>query len=188
MRSFFLTSLLILFVACVSGQGFRFYKENITMKIEKEYFHVSGIYYLKSDGNKSEVLVYPYPVDSLYGAVDSICIYNMTNNPVIKPLKTDRDKTVFTLDFSHSPDQEIQISYRQKLRGNRAEYILKSTIGWRKPLDQANYQLIVPSGMHISKFSILPQDSIVTSQEKVFLWKKYNYMPSENLIFDFIIK
>jgi hypothetical protein len=187
MRSFFLTSLLYLFAFCVSGQGFRFYKENITMKIEKDYFHVTGIYYLKSDGNKSEVLVYPYPVDSLYGTVDSICIYSMTSNTIIKPNKTDRDKTVFTLGFGHNPDQDIQISYRQKLLGNRAEYILKSTIGWREPLDQANYQLIVQSGMLITRFSIPPQDSIVTGQERVYLWKKHDYMPSENLIFDFII-
>ena len=82
-------------------------------------------------------------------------------------------------------DQAIQISYRQKLLGNRAEYILKSTIGWKKPLDQASYQLIVPSGIRISSFSIAPQDSIVTDGEVVYLWNKYHYMPSENLIFEY---
>ena len=155
------------------------------MEITKGYFHVTGIYYLRSDRNSNEILVYPYPVDSLYGAVDSIYIYNLTTDKKVTPLKTDLYKTVFNLDFPSPGDLVIQISYRQKLNGNRAEYILKSTIGWKKPLNQANYQLMVPSGFQISSFSMAPQDSIVTDQEVVYLWNKDNYIPSENLIFEY---
>jgi hypothetical protein len=110
----------------------------------------------------------------------------MTTEKNVTPLKTDLHKTVFNLDFGHTGDQVIQISYRQKLNGNRAEYILKSTIGWKKPPDHASYQLMVPSGIQISNFSVTPQDSIVTGQEVVYLWNKYDYMPSENLIFEYI--
>ncbi len=188
MRSCFLTFILIFFFINIFGQGLRFYKEKITMKIDKGYFHVTGIYYLTSDGNKPEVLVYPYPVDSLYGAVDSIFIYSITANKIITPLKTDMNKTFFSIDFNHNRDQVIQISYRQQLSGTRAEYILKSTIGWKEPLDQADYQLIVPSTLHISSFSIPPHDSIVTDHEVVYLWNKHDYMPSENMVFEYKIK
>ncbi len=186
MRSVFLLLIFLLIYTTGSSQGLSFYKENITMKITKDYFHVTGIYYLRNDRNSSEILIYPYPVDSLYGPVDSIYIYNMTTHKNITPLKTDLYKTVFKLDFSYPGDLVIQISYRQRLNGNHAEYILKSTISWKQPLDQADYQLIVPSGLQISSFSMVPHDSIVTDQEVVYLWNKYNYMPSENLIFEYI--
>jgi hypothetical protein len=188
MRTPFLFLIFISLCNYGSSQGLNFYKENITMKIDPGYFHVTGIYYLKSDRIANEILVYPYPVDSLYGAVDSICIYNMTTNKLVKPLKTDSYKTIFNIDFPQAGEQVIQISYRQKLTGNRAEYILKSTIGWKKTLDQANYQLIVPSAFQISNFSIVPQDSIVTSQEIIYLWNKNNYMPAENLIFSYLTR
>lgn len=185
MRSVSLLPIFLLIYTTGPSQGLSFYQENITMKITKDFFHVTGIYYLRNDKKSSEILIYPYPVDSLYGPVDSICIYNMTTHKNITPLKTDLYKTVFKLDFSDPGDLVIQISYRQKLNRNRAEYILKSTIAWKQPLNQANYQLMVPSGLQISSFSMTPHDSIVTDQEVVYLWNKFNYMPTENLIFEY---
>ncbi len=185
MRAPFLFSVFIVLSANIFSQGLSFYKEIITMKIDRGYFHVTGIYYLRSDRKTSEVLVYPYPAGPLYGAVDSVSIHNLTSDKPVTPLKTDKLNTIFNIDFSHAGDQEIQIYYRQRIAGNRAEYILKSTIGWKKPLDHASYQLIVPSGIRISSFSIIPQDSIATDREVVYLWNKYHYMPSENLIFEY---
>lgn len=188
MRTIFSCLFFVLLFISSSGQDLHFYKENITMKIDHGYFYVTGIYYLKSERNESEILFYPYPVDSIFGAVDSIYFYNMTTNQILNPLKTDVRGTIFNIDFGHYNDQAIQISYRQKLRSTRAEYILKSTIGWKESIVQADYQLIVPSAMRICHFSIPPRDSITTAHEIVYLWKKNNYMPSENLIFDFIMK
>ena len=188
MLKVFLVLALIIPFNNVFSQGFSFYKENITMKIEKDYFYVTGIYYLKSDRSKSETLVYPFPVDSSFGAVDSIFVFNLTTNENIMLKKIKTNYAVFKIDFSHNSELMIQIAYRQKLLATRAEYILESTISWKKPLDQANYQLIVPSNMHICKFSIPPQDSIITKKDIVYYWEKFNYMPSENLIFEYKIK
>jgi len=80
----------------------------------------------------------------------------------------------------------IQISYRQKLLSTSAEYILQSTIGWRKPLDQANYQLIVPKNIEIINFSIIPDNSVDYTTEMVYFWEKYNYLPPKNFTFEFL--
>ncbi len=178
-----LSLIISFFNAC--SQGFSFYKENITMKIERDHFYVTGIYYLKSDRSKSETLVYPFPVDSSFGEVDSIYVFNLTTNENIMLKKLKTNYAVFKIDFSHNSELMIQVAYRQKLLDTRAEYILKSTISWKKPLDQANYQLVVPSNMHICKFSIPPQDSIITKKDIVYYWRKLNYMPTENFIFEY---
>jgi len=184
LKLFFSCALAIAFYN-VSGQDFNFYKENITMKIEEGYFHVNGIYYLKNESRKVKTLVYPFPVDPLYGKVDSFYIINLKTNEIIEPLQTDVSNAVFKIDFSNHNELAIQVSYRQELLSSRAEYILESTIAWKKPLDQANYQLIVPNSIERVTFSIPPGDSSVYEDERLYFWEEFNYMPTGNLIFDF---
>jgi hypothetical protein len=155
------------------------------MKIERNYFYVTGNYFLRTAGDQSIILVYPLPVDSLYGEVDTINIFNLTTNNPVKILERRKDVAVFKLEFGEYKEVELLISYRQKLLGNRAEYILESTASWRKPLEQAEYQLIVPIKLKISGFSIPPADSLTTVDEMIYYWTKKNYMPDRNMRFEF---
>lgn len=167
------------------SQDISFYKENITMKIEKDYFYVTGSYYLRTTGDKSITLIYPFPTDSKYGLADSVLIYNLTADTTVSILNRKPNSLVFKADFGNSPELVLLISYRQKLLGNRAEYILESTKGWGKPFEQADYQLIVPAGLKVLSFSIPPDESIANGEETIYYWAKRNYMPSVNMIFEF---
>ena len=184
LRSIFVFTLLCSMIK-IQGQEISFYKENITMKIELDYFYVTGIYYLKTTGDNSITLVYPFPVDSLYGAADSIFIFNLTENSQIEPLSIRSNSLAFKADIGETNKLDILISYRQQLLGNRAEYILESTIGWRKPFEQADYQLIIEPGIEIISFSIPPDESIKTDEGTVYYWSKTNFMPTVNMIFEF---
>jgi hypothetical protein len=155
------------------------------MKIEKDYFYVSGSYYLRTTGDKSLTLIYPFPADSLYGLADSALIYNLTADTTVSILNRKPNPLVFIADFGDLPELVLLISYRQKLLGNRAEYILESTQGWRKPLEQADYQLIVPVDLEITSFSIPPDEVVNTGEEQIFYWSRKNYMPLVNMIFEF---
>jgi hypothetical protein len=169
----------------IQGQDVSFYKENITMKIEQDYFYVTGNYFLKTTGDQLITLIYPLPVDSLYGEVDTISIYNLTTNKPVQILDREKDVVVFKLEFGEYKEVELLISYRQKLLGNRAEYILESTASWRKPLERADYQLIVPAGMEIESFSIKPDESVIAGEEMIYYWTKKNFMPAVNIIIQF---
>ncbi len=158
------------------------------MKIDKDYFYVTGSYYLKTTGDTSITLVYPFPVDSMYGGVDLLRIFNLTLNEPVQPLVESNESAFFKAGFGKFKEIEVLISYRQQLPGNRAEYILESTAGWRKPLEQADYQLIVAPGLEIVSFSISPDESIITEQETVYYWTKANYLPDKNMIFEFKAK
>jgi hypothetical protein len=156
------------------------------MKIDHDYFYVTGEYYLRTSGDKSIILVYPFPADSLYGETDSIFIYNLTSDLPVDILVQKRNSLLFNADFGDFKEILILISYRQKLTGNRAEYILESTKGWGKPFEKADYQLIVPSGLEIISFSIPPDESTQTGEEIIYYWARVNYMPSVNMVFEFI--
>jgi hypothetical protein len=178
---------LILILQTIAGnsQGFSFFRESITMKITEKAFYVTGIYYLKDHPGKSRVLINPYPANSDLGNVDSVNIYNLSSNKAIIPKKNNNKGTLFTVEFGPDSILMIQISYKQALLGMHAEYILTTTRNWGKPLQQANYQVIVPYELHISRFSIPPQDSTISEKETIYYWEKSNYLPSVDLRFDF---
>lgn len=167
------------------GQDISFYRENITMRISVDKFYVTGLYYLRCDKPEKKLLAYPFPLDKLYGQVDSILIYDLTSDTGLSPLRSDSAGLVFAVDFRSGGEKLVQISYQQELLGNRAEYILKSTRAWRQPLDEAHYQLVVTNDFIMTHFSIPPQDSIMAGKEKVYTWDMMNYMPLENMVFGF---
>jgi len=172
-------------IGSLSAQNLSFYKENITMKIEGDYFYVTGIYYLQYSGQEMSTLVYPYPIDAQYGEVDSVKIYDLSSNEYIEPVYNKKSGTVFIIQGNSTGGIILQISYRQKLLANKAEYILTSTITWGKPLDKADYQLIIPKDYMIVNFSIPPDESIINEKEKVYYWSKEYYMPDRNMVFEF---
>ncbi|MCX6256932.1 MAG: hypothetical protein NTW49_03395 [Bacteroidia bacterium] len=185
MVRFFFFSVLLLSLPNVSAQELSFVSESITMKIENHNFYVSGIYNFEAEKNTTKALIYPFPVNPLYADPDSVSFYNVTLNKEIIPNRMGASAASFNISFKNVDQLSVLCSYRQKLLGNRAEYILKSTIGWRKPLKQANYQLIVPKTYKITKFSNPPQDSVSYFSEVVYFWSKPDYMPMENMIFEF---
>ncbi len=169
----------------LQSQDVSFFKENITMKLERDCFYVTGDYFLKTAGDRIVVLVYPFPVDSLYGEVDTIVVFNMSENKPVEILERRKTGVVFKANFEEDNEVHLLISYRQKLLGNKAEYILETTKSWKKPLEQADYQLVVPYGLEITSFSIQPDTLMEAGDERVYYWSRKNFMPSVNMIFGF---
>lgn len=175
----------LLLVGGLSGQQLRFYKENITMQIGDGYFYVSGNYYLRGDSAAKRLLMYPFPVDVCYGEVDSVYVFDLSAGEMIAFDRIENKMIVFPIHFTEGAELELKISYRQQLHSNRAEYILETTKTWRRPLDQADFQLIVPNNKRITRFSYPPDSSISGQKEKVYFWTKTNFMPAQNMIFKF---
>ncbi len=166
------------------SQNIEFYKENITMEISEGYFHVTGTYYLRSDSVATFPLTYPFPEDPLYGEVDSVNIFNLKKGTPVEIMKSTEPGILFIAETDSNGKAEILISYRQKLKGSKAEYIVLTTRTWQKPIEEATFQLITPRDMAIVHFSYAPSDTLVTSENKVYTWQKFNFMPDRNMVFE----
>lgn len=181
----------ILFVLAISflkpgiAQDLNFYKESITFKIETNCFYVNGDYYLKSSTNGKRVLYYPFPLDDLYGAVDSVSIYDVNRQEKLEPFKQSERGLFFNFTTDSLVETYLQIAYQQKLLGKRAEYILTTTQAWGKAFEKADYQLIVPDGIEVTRFSYPPDRTITVENERIYFWSKYNFMPAKNMVFEF---
>jgi hypothetical protein len=175
----FILFVLLLMIKQISSQNLQFYREEITFEIRDNYLYVDGIYNFCNNG-KTEIstsLFYPFPIDSLYAEADSI----------ISKTIISKSKTGFFFNVNIKPYgiEKYRIGYRQKLLGNKAEYILLTTQKWGIPLECGIYRLIVPKNLKITSFSYPPDKFEEKNNKITYLWKKKDFMPDKNMLFYF---
>ncbi|MBC8527428.1 MAG: hypothetical protein ISS28_03170 [Candidatus Cloacimonetes bacterium] len=178
-------SLIILFFSIeIYCHSLEFIREDVAFTIQDSFFYVDGIYYIcnVSDKPVNNMLYYPFPEDSLYGEVDSVLIYNLIDSIPEEIIK--RKTTGFFFNVSLEPFRvgKYRIFYKQKLYGNKAEYILTTVKYWRKPLQIANFQLGTSNNIEIDSLSYKPDSSYVGQNKRKYFWYRSNFMPDRNFI------
>jgi len=145
-----LKTLFTLFIVFLFPQLFPrnldFFREDLNLEIKDDYFYVDGIYYFRNTSNEEikRLLFYPFPIDSLYGTVDSmqaICLFDSSDCMI----KTNENGFSFKVHLASKQEQKYRLSYRQELFGNKAEYILTTTQRWGKPFEDVNYRIFLPN-------------------------------------------
>lgn len=79
----------------------------------------------------------------------------------------------------------VKILYRQRHNGAEARYILLTTKLWDKPLETANYNLVVKKNIKVNQFSINPDSSVAFGETQVYYWKRENFMPTKDFEISF---
>jgi len=183
----FIFLLFSVFQNCCFSQGLQFYKEDLTFEIKDHYFYVDGIYHFCNNSNKkiNQVLFYPFPIDSLYGTVDTVfaadvnaCTVNLVTN------KSEKG-AFFKIMIDPYGIAKYRVSYRQKVEKHKAEYILITTQKWGKPFENITYKLIVPEKMKINSLSYTPDSTKTENEKKCYFWNKNNFMPDKNMVIYF---
>ncbi|MBN2522927.1 MAG: hypothetical protein JXB24_06610 [Bacteroidales bacterium] len=180
---FFLVSFLFAIVTGITGQDVSFFKEDITFKIEGEYFYVNGIYYLSCSQNSdsSIALFYPFPTDSIHSKPDSLYIFNLNTGEEITDYLQHDHGLLFHIGLDSVT--AILVSYRQQFKFREMRYILTTTQYWGKPLEEATFKLILNSNIRIRSFSYQPDSCGIFGETIVYYWEKKNFMPLEDMIF-----
>lgn len=180
--------LFILFFLCpaVFAQRADFYKEDITFRLNKVYLDVEGYYWFANHSDKQvhSNIFYPFPYYK-GGEVDSIRLYNISAGQRTRYNLESVNGISFDLFIAPHDTVLFQIGYRQKLTGDSAVYILRTTKGWGKPLVHAEYKLIVPIDLKIINFSYPPDKLYKIELENIYYWKMDSFMPDKDMIFYF---
>jgi len=176
-----------LFPLFVFSQGLHFYREDLTFEIKNGFFIVDGIYNFCNNGEKEiqQVLFYPFPADRLYGAVDSIYALDMLTGTQAEMINKTGKGFFFKIGLLPYGTGKYQISYRQRLLKNKAEYILLTTQKWGLPFETAFYKLITPADVRITSMSYNPDSTKQKGDRTIYYWSKKNFMPEKNMIFYF---
>ncbi|MGE5497203.1 MAG: hypothetical protein ACM3Q2_03995 [Syntrophothermus sp.] len=177
---------LIIISSFVFGQRGDFFREDITFRLNEGCLDVDGYYWF---ANSSRVPVnneiyYPFAAD--YGkSIDSIRLYNISAGYLPGWKMEDSGGIYFNLNIPPGDTVLLQIGYRQKLSGRRAQYILQTTQGWGKPIDIADYKLVTPDTLNIKYFSYPPDKSYVIEKKRIYSWEKRRFMPGKDMIFEY---
>jgi hypothetical protein len=177
----------ILFICTsLAGQQISFDKEDITFYLDSEFIKVVGNYWFSNQTNEliESDIYYPFP-HSAGKAIDSISVYNLSKVQELPFQRENKFGLSFYLITEPSDTVICQIKYRQALNSDSAVYILESTKSWNLPLNFADFKLVIPDSLNITKFSYPPDKSYEIEKFKIYLWKRKNFMPDQNMIFHF---
>ncbi|MHC1708498.1 MAG: hypothetical protein AB9842_13390 [Bacteroidales bacterium] len=183
---------LVLWLFCIpccltlKAQEVHFYREDIHFRLSEKHITVEGYYYfyntLSDTGNL--MLFYPFPLSRLYGKVDSIEVVSL---PELKevPYAVTKEGIAFPVTVNPYYAKKYKVKYRQKLLSNKAEYILLTTQQWRRPLEQANYSLMVSPEIFIDSMNYKTDTAYVLNNVKNYSWHKKGFVPDRDIEFYF---
>lgn len=159
-----------------SQDQLKFDEEYLTFKLSRNLFQVSGVYLFSAKDSIEYPILYPFPVDSVFGKAFDISLKDVKTRKDL-PFIMAKDSTHIRFRAKVSGSSQLLIGYSQVLKSNRAKYILTTTQNWNNPLKNADYQLVVDSGIVITSFSIEPQKRIVQRGKTIYFWQKKDFMP-----------
>lgn len=157
--------------------GLSFDEEYLTFTLSRNSFQVNGIYVFSAKEITEHSILYPFPVDAVFGNAYDIKVKNVSMGTSV-PYIMEKDSAGIRFHTIISGSSQFQIGYKQLLKSNRVRYILTTTKSWNKPLKFADYKLVVDSGIVITSFSMEPQKRIVQGGKTVYFWQKKDFMPN----------
>jgi hypothetical protein len=173
----------LLFSSFVMGQSINFKKEIIEIKIQDGYCILTGNYFFENNElNSSESLIYyPFVINNSLPFPDSISVINLSTLQSTSFLKF-KDGISFNVKIEPNSITQIKVLYTQKVPDNYFEYILTTTLDWRKPLESAEFNILLPTSClnpHIS----YKEDSVINDKNFLcYTFTKTNFLPEKNLI------
>ncbi len=177
---------LILTSSTLLSQRANFFKEDITFRLDSTHLDVNGFYWFLNNNDKPVFSEIFYPIPITFGTkIDSIRLYNISAGQKTKYNLEAGSGISFNLFIQPKDTVLFLIGYRQKLSGDSAVYILKSTQVWGKPLKNAEYKLITSKSFTISGFSYKPEKIYSIEGKKIYYWKMKNFMPQKDMVFIF---
>lgn len=175
--------LFLVLLSCLSvqSQQIDFFRENLTFQIDSTHFTVSGQYFFRNNSASPRQTLINYPLPRLTDGVlfDTILVFG-DHDPAV-PLSFHFHDTLVAFDLAMQPvsEKQITIIYSQRHNGNYAKYILSTTKYWGKPLQLAEFKLVVPVHIKIQKCFEPPDKISVFGDTSIYHWTRHNYMPSE---------
>lgn len=182
----------ILSIAFLEGlpQDANLLKENVIMKLDSAHFVVSGEYYFRNPLSQpvSQTVFFPYQFEKQSTKVDTISIYDVTDNRFLKPKRKMTTGVYFLLNMDKNEEKKVRIMYEQDHDGHSASYILSSARYLPNPLLQGTYNLKTSTKIEIDSFSMKPENNADNQRGTFFQWHKVNFKPSQDLIIYFHLK
>ncbi|MBN1396786.1 MAG: hypothetical protein JXA06_02030 [Bacteroidetes bacterium] len=178
---------LVMFCPSAFGQQISFFKEDITFTLSRDHFTVDGFYWFANFSEKrtESFIYYPFGIGSEKEQVDTFEVHNITHNFYPKIINRSKNGFSFLLKIAGRDTVVYHIKYIQTITGDSARYILTSTNLWNRPLDHAEFKLIIGKYIELLNSSYEPDKIYDIESNKIYFWKKDNFIPAYDMTFHF---
>jgi hypothetical protein len=161
-------------------QSILFQKERVIISITTGRVLIQGEYTFANMSSlpRSVRLFYPFPVDSLHPFPPNISV---SSGDKRIPFRTAGDGIYFAVKLLAQSSANIDISYEQRCLIPNACYILKSTAYWQTPLEEADFEIRIPTGIELKSMSYAADEVLKNGDTLVCSFTRKNFMPVRDL-------
>lgn len=174
--------LFFLLLSClgVHSQRLDFFREDLTFQLDSTHFTVSGQYFFRNNtsSQKRSLISYPFPRLTDGPLFDTILVFSEENLAI--PFQFHDTLISFEIRMQPGSEQAITIIYSQRHNGNYAKYILTTTKYWGKPLQLAEFKMVVPDYINILNYFEPPDKTSEFEGTSIYHWTRQNFLPAND--------
>ncbi len=166
----------------ISAQSTQFVSEKITVSVLGGFCTLDGVYSFKNQGPAAARWPIYYPLTNT-GALpfpDSISVLDASTGKHLAFEKSG-DGVLFPLDIPPEHTRRIRIRYSQRTPAAEFEYILTTTRAWGRPLERAEFKIVIPDSLRLTSCSPSFVAMEKTGRGTVYHITRTNFMPASNL-------
>jgi hypothetical protein len=164
-----------------------FFQEEITLTVTDSTTRVEGAYHFRNNRNREMMMpvIFPFYVDSTTLFPQSIEAYYYDSSGSKIPIDfiemPQRKAIRMKIPVSSNSENTWYLDYEQKIESKKAVYIITSTAAWQKPLEQATYTFVAPSGFKDIRVWPEPDTTYEKDGQIYMQCVKYDFMPSREM-------
>jgi len=167
--------------------GIRFDRERIEVWVAPGQVQVTGLYHYRNPSYLPALLSLgvPFPVDADHPQPTACALSDAdTQGDALQPIfpGTKHGELRFRVLLMPREERWIRLDYVQASRVPRATYILRTTRGWRRPLEAGNYILHLCPGLELASSSY-PVAAEREGRTMTYSFARNNFYPDEDWVF-----
>ncbi|HMA65898.1 MAG: hypothetical protein ACM31E_04230 [Fibrobacterota bacterium] len=168
-----------------TDDGFCFAKENITAVIvASDTIEIRGMYWFGNNSAQSvsTMIYYPFPIDSNASYPCRVNVYKGDMSAII-PHKKGHSGIDWPMTIKPQSTDSIYVKYVQKVKPGYGCYIVSTTKQWTKPLQVADFRVLVPSDWTLSYWSFAADSIRPKGDTLTYFARYYNFFPDSEMFF-----
>lgn len=182
------TLIIFLAVSGVRAQQVVFASEKVVISLDSVFIHVSADYeFINFAGDSlTTAILYPVPKAPAGLSFDTLLIIDPAHQGRYIPYQLINDTAaLFRITLPPGKATVCRIFYRQQHNGHFARYIVTTTRAQKQPLKKANFELIAPVSLKITKFSFEPSSESRFDDCTIYRWNFTGFYPDRDMDFTF---
>ncbi len=169
------------------GEQLYFRLEPLSEESDTLLWSVSGDFYFSNLSQEPLIRLIWFPVpssDSIGVAEDiSVSIPEPADSIAVELIRRTPQGFSFRLDMPGRSFTDLRISYRQRISGSEARYVLLTANAWGRPLPSSEISLWMGPGLELAEQPF--PDPAISSDGTSYQWSFLNFVPEKDFVLHF---